>query len=305
MRSLPPSPVFTVHDAAAHGWTSSALRNAVHHGRLLRVRRGVYSSVLDRNPVTAAAAAARRYSGSVVSHRSAVLMHGLPLLGREPAVPELTVAPRSNANIQHAHPHRATLREKDVTTIDDIPVTSVARTLVDLGRHRPIGAAVTAIDAALHDGRVTMAEIEDVLVWAWNWPRIRRAQRAVHYCDGRSESPLESVSRLVLAWLRIPTADLQTNIFDEFGRLAGRADFYWNEFGVVGEADGRSKYDRRSVLVDEKERQERFEELGLVVVRWDWSDVTRDRLALKGRLERAFERGRRRDRSGFPRLWTL
>jgi hypothetical protein len=73
----------------------------------------------------------------------------------------------------------------------------------------------------------------------------------------------------------------------------------------VGEADGRSKYDGRSVLMAEKERQEDFEDLTLVVVRWGWKHVTRQRHVLRRRIENGFERGRLRDRSGFPRLWTL
>src|SRR5947209_5816985 len=102
MRALPPATVFTVDEATAHGWTTSALRNAVRHGRLVRVRRGVYTSVFDRRPITDAVAAARSYAGSVVSHRSAALMHGLPLLGSQPPRPELTVAPRSNVNMHGA-----------------------------------------------------------------------------------------------------------------------------------------------------------------------------------------------------------
>jgi hypothetical protein len=305
MRTVPEATVFTVDDALAQGWTRSALRNALRHGRIVRVRRGIYTSVLHRQPVIDAVAAARSYTNSVVSHRSALLMHGLPLVGSAPSVPELTVQPRTNANMSRTHVHRATLRPCDVTFVGDTPVTSVARTLTDLGRSRPVATTVAAIDAALQRNAVTAEDLEDQLVCCWNWPRIRRAQRAVRLCDGRSESPLESVSRLVLGWLGLPVPDLQTNLFDEFGGFAGRGDFYWDDPGVVGEADGRSKYDQRAVLVREKERQERLEDLGLVVVRWDWGYVTRSRLALKDRVEQAFDRGRRRDRSGFPRLWTL
>ena len=70
---------------------------------------------------------------------SAVLIHGLPLLGREPAV-RTDRGSSIDANVPHAHPHRATLREHDVTAIGGTPVTSVARTLVDFGRHRPVAS---------------------------------------------------------------------------------------------------------------------------------------------------------------------
>lgn len=96
--------------------------------------------------------------------------------------------------------------------------------------------------------------------------------------------------------MRLPAPDLQTSVFDQFGRFVARLDLYWDEFGVAGEADGRSKYDSRSVLTGEKERQEVIEDLGLIVARWGWEHTTRRRHVLQERIENAFERGRLRDR---------
>ncbi len=118
--------------------------------------------------------------------------------------------------------------------------------------------------------------------------------------DGRAESPLESVSRLVLRWLALPTPDLQTTLCDRNGVFLGRADFYWDEFGVAGEADGRLKYEDRDVLTAEKLRQEALEDPGVAIVRWGWRDAQYRPRPLGDRIVQAFERGRRRDRSGFP-----
>jgi hypothetical protein len=84
-----------------------------------------------------------------------------------------------------------------------------------------------------------------------------------------------------------------------------RVDFYWDEFGVVGEADGHAKY-RLSPdsLVMEKLRQERLENAGLTVVRWGWAEAHRPD-DLRRRLLSAFERGRARDQAGLPRKWSL
>ncbi len=87
--------------------------------------------------------------------------------------------------------------------------------------------------------------------------------------------------------------------------MVGRCDFYWDEPGVFGEADGRSKYDSRDVLTAEKERQEDLERLGLVSVRWGWSAIRFNPRAFAIRVLSAFERGRLRDRSGFPRNWSV
>ena len=81
-------------------------------------------------------------------------------------------------------------------------------------RPRPITAddvvRSLALDKALHEGWVSYDDLEAVLRMCWNWPGIRRAQRAVRLADGRAESPLESVSRLVMRAVHLPMPEPQT-----------------------------------------------------------------------------------------------
>jgi hypothetical protein len=307
MRSLPDVPVFTTEDAHAAGVTPSALKHAVRRGVLVRSRRGVYTR--SQAPELDAAAAVRVIRDAVVSHRSAALLLGLPVLAGPPGRPEITVPPKAAGNHPGVALHRAQLRRDDIVLVGDVPVTSAARTCVDVARHRPLEASVALVDAALHQGLTTREEVEDVVRFCWNWPGIRRAQHAVSLSDGRAESPLESVSRLVIPRLGFPLPALQTWIHDPSGRAVGRSDFYWDEVGVIGEADGRFKYEvtpgEQDPLFREKDRQEEFEDLGLVVVRWGWLHAWRRHDLLGRKLVNGFERGRRRDRSGFPRQWTL
>src|SRR4051812_22253675 len=202
MRPLPDSAAFTTAEAHAFGLSSSALKHAVRTGRLLRPRRGVY--VRADTPELAACASARVISRAVVSHRSAALLHGLPVIGRLPASPELTVPPRDSGNHPGVQLHRAALRRSDVVVVGDTLTTSPARTCIDFARHRPLDFAVAMIDAALYRRLATLEDMEDVLRFCWNWPGIRRAQRAVALADGRAESPLESISRLVIVRIGFP-----------------------------------------------------------------------------------------------------
>ena len=105
--------------------------------------------------------------------------------------------------------------------------------------------------------------------------------------------------------LGLPEPEPQVLILDEHLRVVAQVDFYWDEFGMVGEADGRSKYDDRQVLTAEKVRQELLEDLRVVVVRWGWDQPTRKPELFRERLESGFERGRARDRSGLRRLWSV
>ena len=80
------------------------------------------------------------------------------------------------------------------------------------------------------------------------------------------------------------------------------SDFYWPEYGVAGEADGNLKYDAgRNAIVAERRRQQRLEDLGLVFVRWEWSDLGRFEVVAR-RIRTAFTRGIPR---GHGQRWSL
>ena len=72
---------------------------------------------------------------------------------------------------------------------------------------------------------------------------------------------------------------------------------------MIGEADGMDKYDdlQRTSLREEKLRQERFEQAGLVVVRWANADLN-DIDGLVQRLRAAFARAAR---TSEPRRWSV
>lgn len=295
----------SVSQASAAGWTRSALRHAVETGTLVQPRRGWFAAAdvaLDRARLLAAAAA---YSDGAISHRSSARLRRLPVLGAVPVHPEMTFAPRSTGNRRDVKQYRASLRPEDTCVLDGVLTTSAARMVVDVGRHAPLSTSVALLDAALQQNKVAIEDVHDVVDMCRNWSRIARARRAIALADGRAESPLESVSRLAMRWVGVPTPALQTEIFDQYGRFVARTDFFWDEFGVVGEADGRGKYDKPAVLIAEKDRQELLEELGLVVTRWQWEMPTRTPHAFKQQLERTFERGLDRRRAGLPKLWSL
>src|SRR5581483_11267403 len=82
VRSLPLEPIFDRAAARQAGWSDSALTRAARSERIIWIRRGRYSLATAEalDPITQARAAALACTGSVVSHHSAALLHGLPLL---------------------------------------------------------------------------------------------------------------------------------------------------------------------------------------------------------------------------------
>lgn len=112
--------------------------SAIDH--LARRQRGL----LTRPQVLAACLAV----GGVASHRTAAALWQLS--GCRPGPVHVTVANGWTSRCAVATIHRSrTLRPSDVTRVDGIPVTRVARTLADLASHVPRPALEDAVDDAL------------------------------------------------------------------------------------------------------------------------------------------------------------
>lgn len=216
-------------------------------------------------------------SRCLFSHETAALLRSLPTYG-VPAQLRLTGMGVRGVKTSDVHINRAGLREEDVDWVGGLPVTSMPRTVVDLGRWCPFGEALVTADAALRAG-ASREQMQDVLRHQWTWPRIRHAMSVVRFADARSESPAESFVRSRFITLGLPLPELQKDI-ERDGRWIARSDFYWEEFGLAGEVDGRVKYvagqaweEVGDQLWREKLRQEDIEDSVTEVIRWTWAQA--------------------------------
>ncbi|WP_375491544.1 DUF559 domain-containing protein [uncultured Jatrophihabitans sp.] len=232
----------------------------------------------------AACALARRTA--LVSHESAAAMHGLPTFGA-PDRPTLSgyepgnVAARDDVIVRCVG-----RRPEELTEWFGVPVTTAARTVVDVARNAGVAAGLVCADAALHDGLVTHGQLATARQHARYRPGVRFAERVLELTDGRAESPLESLVRLCLVDGGLPVPDLQQWIDTDRGRF--RVDLLYRARRVVLEADGELKYVTDPMaLVEEKRRQEALERAGFVVVRVMWSDVIRRPVDVCARVARA------------------
>ena len=267
----------TWEQALAAGVQRSDVAFLVRRGAWERVRRGLYAEVGGDAVVRMAAALLATGGRAVASHGSAAELLELDLLREtNSAVSVLTVPPgaRGHRDVPTIHVHRAGLPPRHMTESHGHPVTTVARTLVDLTRALSLRDGVVGMDAALHAGRVNREELEEVLADCRGWPWIRRAASAVELADPAAESPLESLSRLFFRDHDIPPPQTQVTLRSGNQFLA-RTDFWWESRRVAGEADGLGKYATLADLHAEKRRQERIEAQGIRVVRWTWDDIWR------------------------------
>jgi hypothetical protein len=295
--SLPHRPglVVTAAEALAHGWSYPELSRAVRRGDLHRLVSGAYVpraawEAWDdraRHVALARARVATREDGWALARRTAAVVHGVPLLGRLPAQPQLVRA-RGGGHASSRYERLATLPPGDVQQVAGLPVTTPARTAVDIARDEPFRAAVVAVDGLLREG-AQPEELAEVLHRSADWPGARAAAAVLAFADGRAETVLESISRVTCAALGLPVFEPQVQVWCD-GELLGRVDGLWAEWGVVGEADGLVKYGDREAVLAEKARQDRLDDLGLVVVRWGWDDT----FHRTGTFAAKLERGRRR-----------
>lgn len=306
------------HDLLASGYSKGELARLTRTGELRHLRRGAYAWAADELPAATGhgsepgdgaaqhrqlilATTAQLTTEVVVSHRSAAVLHGLPVSDRSLDRVQVTRSGTSSGKRRgYLHLHAAPLHPSEVVELDGVPVTSLARTVVDLGRSLSFEQAVTAGDAALRAG-CAADELSAVLVRARSRPGVAAARRAVEFSDGRSESPGESLSRIVCWRAGLPAPELQFEVFDDDGILVGRTDFCWEAERTLGEFDGKVKYGRllkpgeasSDVIYREKRREDALRALGWQVVRWNWTDLRAGRV-LAERLQRAFDRTARR-----------
>lgn len=260
------------------GVSPRRIRTMARAGTWQAVRRGVYAETDPDSPAVLLAAAALAIKRQwVASHGTAARLHGLTLLRPAESARLIVTTPAGTAthrDLPAVHFHRAALPTAHCTVVDGFPVTTCARTLIDLARRLPRLDGLAALDAALYACRVTPEELGQVVVDCRRWPGVRRAGALVDLSDPACESPLESLSRLFFVAHGIPMPQSQVTLTHR-GRFLARSDFWWAAVRVVGEADGLAKYAEPAVLRAEKLRQEALEQTGIRVVRWTWDDIYR------------------------------
>lgn len=292
--------VFTRADAIAAGFTARQIETCVRMGRWIVLRVGVYVDVSAVTPddlaLRARAALLRLGPTAAASHQTAARLQSIALLGPRVADVDVTrpAAPgQTPAQLPGVRALRSGLPANHVTVLGGIRQTIAARTVFDVARTSSFRAGVVTADSALHSGLTTVEELLTVAAACPRWPGRRRALEVIEFAEPLSESALESVSRVAFRDFGLPIPRPQVVIGDVEGPI-GRVDFLWDEFGVVGEADGRVKYSDEdeddATLWVEKLRQERLEDAGFIVVRWTWKQLFNDPERVVARIRRAMAR---------------
>ncbi len=305
-----PSALILRTAAARAGLSPAEIRRQTNRRELVRLRRGSYLDVgtfdaldqIDLHAENIRAALAAQCNGGVVSHISAVVLHGMPMWALDLSRVHLTKQRRNSGRRSASmHVHTTPIDDCDTRQLYGLSVTSPARTMLDLAGSVPYEQAVVVVDAALHHQLTNRHELDDILDRSRGRHGRSQAELVFAFADGRSESVGESRSRVGIQRAGLPAPGLQREIHRRSRSLIGRCDFDWD--WLLGEFDGLIKYARLlrpgetagDAVVRAKLREDELRDLGHDMIRWVWADLERPQ-QLYPRIRAALERSTRRHR---------
>ncbi len=264
------------------------LRRAAERGRLVRVHRGAFLPSNRWQVLTETERYTYRILGAigtarvvpVISHVSAAVLHGAPVIGPLPSMVHVLATQAAGTRTEHGYRKHATpFPDMGLEVRGELRMTSLPRTLAEVAADSPFLTAVGVFDWAFAqhpiDAPAVIAALDEFEIRRGR----RRAERAIAFADARSGSPGESLSRVRMYEAGLPAPELQMPFHDPKG-LVGVVDFWWPEYHLIGEFDGVSKYvreeftggrDAADIVIAEKRREDRLRALGPIVARWGWS----------------------------------
>lgn len=204
---------------------------------------------------------------AALGHRSATHFH--ELLATSRTAIDVIVPGRT----AHRHPgidlHRSVNLNPalDITTVRGIPVTTVARTLLDLAAVVPVRQTARALRQAELLGALDMRAIAAQLDRNPRAPGAPRLRAALGMPANTTESPLED--RFLAAWRAAGGPEPECNAYVDPGDGGPplRPDFVWRDVKVAVETDGRATHDTRHGFEDDRLRDQRLMAAGWVVIR--------------------------------------
>lgn len=219
----------------ALGYDYDAIRYRIRAGRLQRRHPGVYivgpGNPDQRGGWFAALLAARPHP--VLSHLSSAAKRGL---ARERGQVHVTTVSRSSHKLRGVTVHRARrLDSADVTRIDDLPITTLARTLLDLAETEPFHRLEKIFEEADRRGDLDFDAIGACIARNPGRRGIRPLTRLLddHLAVGNANEGLERLFQRFLVEEGFPQP--HTNVL-----VAGLlVDCYWPAQNFVVELDSR------------------------------------------------------------------
>ncbi len=220
-------------------------------------------------------------SGAVASHLCAARLHGIAGFGR--ATPEITIPRGAGARRADLRVHTSTDLDRTTPVLrHGVPVTSIDRTLLDLGRYVGDSRLLRAIEWARRSDQTTWAALIRTLRrharrGRPGVARLRRLITANAHRDEITDSDFELLFLALLAEHGLPEPTLHHRVLDG-QRFVAEVDLAYPLLKIAIELDGLHHLERE-VRERDLPRQNDLVLLGWTVLRFSW-----ERLAARPEL---------------------
>jgi predicted transcriptional regulator of viral defense system len=290
--------VFTVDQARAAGIDRHRELRLVTSGRWESLGRGLLRVVGSpptwRQQLWLGVLEAPAESG--VSHWSAQQLVGLPGDRRLDEVHVLTPHDLDH-RARHSTLHQTrSLPPEDLTVVEGIPCTTIARTIFDLARTESPKWIGILLDAGLHQRGMSVEDMVDTTLRlakrGRGGTRTMRVLVAARMRGGYvpTESVLEAEFVALCEAYSLPEPERQILLGDDED-VIGRVDFFYRP-GLVVELDGRAFHDGLVQQGVDAERDARLKALGIDVLRLTWKDVVGEPAKTAAKVRRRLSRNR-------------
>jgi predicted transcriptional regulator of viral defense system len=258
----------------AAGVGNRAIGDRLARGLLVPLHRGVYAFGHRRLRVEGRwlAAVLAAGPGAVLSHRDAAALHGV-----RPPPQSVRVSVTTSGHARRIDgvwlAARRVLAEEERAEVDGIPVTSVARTLVDLAPMLTAAQLASALGEADRRGLLDTTAVEVVA---------RRMRTRHGQGHARLRAALDAHAEAGALLLRSPLEERFLDLVLDAGlprpllnaRVAGReVDALWPAQRVVVELDGWANHSGRRAAAQDREKTNRLQLAGFLVLRFLHGDV--------------------------------
>jgi predicted transcriptional regulator of viral defense system/very-short-patch-repair endonuclease len=257
--------VVAVRQLEALGITAKVARDRAAAGRLHRIHRGVYAVGHPRLTIEGRwmAAVLACGDGAVLSHRDALSLHDLRAPPSGPT--DVTVVSRGRRSPRNIRIHcvRA-LDPRDTTVRDGIPVTTVARTVLDFADTAHRQAIRLVLEACERRDALDGRALDALLARSNGRRGAQRVRDALAEMTGPAPWTQSHLERRFLALVReAGLPEPQANVV-----LSGElVDFYWPQARLAVELDGWRFHKTRAQFEDDRRRDAKLTLLDIAVIR--------------------------------------
>ena len=247
-----------------------SLDRATARGHLIPYRYGVYLMAgaprTEFQPIMAACLAGGPFVAA--SHRSAAILHEFPGIARPPD-PEITIFGHCSRRLDEVVPHRSDfLDPRDLCAVRNIPTTSAARTIVDMGRYVTTFLQVRMLDHAKRRRLCTYEDVAECLLRIGGRGRpgsgrlLKAVERRIATGFDPGDSDLEAKVVAALRRHRLPAFVQQHQVV--CGLRVFLIDIAWPEAQVGVEVKGDVHLDP-SVADNDADRENLLRDAGWII----------------------------------------